>query len=308
MKIAFRIEISSDIGMGHYMRMSALAEAFTQFGHTCTFYSGDDEPIDYSYYNVIVLDSYELSDKYISTLRKPGCTLVCYDDNALYNYNCDVLLNANFHAHELEYRFQGMHPKLLLGSKYALLRSEFKTAKTITIRKNANRIFICFGGSDSRDFTPFAIEALRCIPDVRLTVVLGEYTKCDEHVISFDGGNVDVLKNPSSLSSVMGRCDIAVTAVGSMVYELAALGIPSIVVLQADNQYASAGYLDRNNLMKWVGNWDSVTAEELRAETESLLYDTARREMEHKELIQAVDKNGAQNAAIEILDMIQKGL
>jgi len=301
-KVAFRIDVSPDIGAGHFVRMSALADAFTALGSACAIYNGADEPIDYSGFDIIVLDSYNLSDEYISSLRKPGRVLVCYDDNALYTYDCDVLLNANFHANELCFNVSGMPAKLLLGPKYALLRSEFTKVEPIAIKDKGTDIFICFGGSDMRNFTPRAIETLSRIPKVKLTAVLGEYTKNDDEVMAFTGDKVKVLKSPDLLSSVMNKCDIAVTGAGSMVYELAALGIPSILISQADNQHKIADYLEGNNLMKWLGSWDSISMEDLCLESESLLKDFKRRKTEHNSLITTVNRNGALNAANEILD------
>jgi len=56
------------------------------------------------------------------------------------------------------------------------------------------------------------------------------------------------------MAEVMRGCDIARTAGGSTVYELAALGIPSVIIVQAGNQERIAEYLDRNGLMKCTGD------------------------------------------------------
>lgn len=306
MKIAFRIDMGLEIGMGHYMRMSALADAFVELGHECVFFTEKDEPVDYSGFGVIVLDTYRLSDKYIETLRVSGRILVCCDDNALYTYCCDVLLNHNFHAHELEFRFSGERPKLLLGSKYALLRSEFSKAEPIVVKDKAVNIFVCFGGSDVRNFTPVAIQALCGIPDIQLTVVLGSHTKCNDEVYALESPNVAVLKNPDSISKIMQSCDIAVTAAGSMVYELAALGIPSVLISQADNQLKIAEFLNSSKLMKWLGSWSSTSSKELLSEVEVLLNDKERRKAEHRSLLQTVDRNGARNVAVAVLNIVKK--
>lgn len=302
LKVAFRVDISNEIGTGHYMRMSVLSEAFTELGCRCVFFKSADEPVDYSGFDIVVLDTYQISDAYISSLRTPGRILVCYDDNALYTYDCDILLNANFHANELSFRFAGESPVLLLGAKYALLRQEFRKVQPITIREKAKRIFICFGGSDLQNFTPFAVRALQEIPGVCLTVVLGAYTACDTEDALMNA-NVEVIKSPPSLCDVMVRCDIAVTAAGSMVYELASLGLPAIVITQADNQNLIAKYLQRNKMMRWVGSWSDANPELLRQETISLLNDPIRRKTEAQLLTQKVNRNGAVEAAKVILKM-----
>jgi spore coat polysaccharide biosynthesis predicted glycosyltransferase SpsG len=283
--------------------MSALAEAFVARGCECVFFTGDDEPIDFSGFNIVILDTYKISDEYISSLRATRRVLVCIDDNALYTYDCDALVNHNFHAPGLNFNFAAAPPKLLLGPKFALLRGEFSNTAPIKINENAADIFVCFGGSDVRNFTPQAVKALRKITAAKLTVVLGSHTNCDAEVFALACENVRVLKNPAHISREMQNCDIAVTAAGSMVYELSALGIPSILITMAENQFYLAEFLQKNNLMHLLGNWDKISLEELRRETENLLGDFARRKREHENLIKTVDRNGTKNIADEILKM-----
>jgi len=302
LNIAFRIDVNSTIGMGHYMRMSALADAFFELGCTCSFLKSEDEPVDYTGFDIIILDSYQLSDEYIASLNAPGRLLVCYDDNALYNYCCDIVLNANFHAKELAFRLGEKTPKLLLGPYYALLRREFRDTKPVVVKENADHIFVCFGGSDSNNFTPKAIRSLMNVSGKNLIVVLGPYTQCDNEVYNLANDNVKVYKNPDYLPSLIGNSDVAVTASGSMVYELASLGLPTVVITQADNQHNIADYLQRNKLMKWIGDWKNIHPETIKDETENLLKDTVRRETESERLIKTVDRNGALNAAQAILE------
>lgn len=304
-RVVFRVDISPTIGTGHFMRMSVLADAFIEMGCECAIFTGEDEPIDYEPYDIIVLDTYLLNDGYISLLRKPRRVLVCYDDNALYKYDCDIILNANLHASELDFRYAGRKPKMLLGTSYALLRNEFKESERAEIREDAKNVFICFGGSDIRNFTAFVIKSLCNIPDIQLTVALGKHTTSDNEALEQKGKNIEILKNPVPLSAVMKRCDIAVTAAGSMVYELAALGLPAIVIPQADNQKLIADHLNKHGLMKALGQWDIVESNTLRDEVVNLLNNYPRRKTESEKLTETVNPHGAMKAAMEILSLHQ---
>ncbi|MDR1753707.1 MAG: DUF354 domain-containing protein [Eubacterium sp.] len=306
MKIAFRIDISDKIGTGHLVRMSALAEAFFALGHSCEFFKGEDEPVDFKGYDVVILDTYQVNDEYISNLKDDSRLLACYDDNALYTYNCDVLINANLHAIELDFKLSGKKPHMLLGGKYALLRREFREASPITVKENNLRVFICFGGSDLRNMTPQVIKALSAVDEIELYVVLGGYTKHDNEVYSLKSENILIYKTPKSMVDIMKSCDIAITAAGSMIYELAALGMPTILIPQAENQFLIAEYMDRMGLMKNVSNWRDVDLKILKQETERLLSDVSRRKLESKRLTETVDKNGAENAARAIIDFAAK--
>jgi spore coat polysaccharide biosynthesis predicted glycosyltransferase SpsG len=288
--------------------MSALADAFTESGHNCTFFKGDDEPIDYTGFDIIILDTYEINSEYIEKLNSPGRTLICYDDNALYTYDCDILMNSNLHAHELEFKLNpsGKTPKMLLGGKYALLRREFRNCTPITVRKKASCIFVCFGGSDLQNMTPRVISALQDIEGVSVNAVLGGLTKNDEEVYALAKENVAIRKTPKSMPDIITRCDIAVTSSGTMTYELAALGIPAITIAQAENQFLLTEYMSRNKLVTSAGDWLSVDFDSLKSEAMKLLGNYERRKSESAKLVETVDRNGVVNAVETIIKEIIK--
>ena len=306
MNIAFRIDISSETGTGHLGRMLALADAFFELGCTYKIFKGEDEPIDYTGFDIIVLDSYLLSDEYIAGLNSPDKTIVCFDDNALYTYNCDTLINVNLHAEELKFKFGAKKPTLLLGGKYALLRREFRDSDVITVKENTNHVFVCFGGSDLRNMTPHVVKTLKDIPGIKLSVVLGSHTKNDDEVLALANDNITIFKTPKSIVDIISTCDIAIASSGVMTYELAALGIPGILIAQAENQFLILEYMSRKKLFTSLGTWQDIDLEKLKSETIALLSDYERRLSESKRLSQAVDKNGAYNAANSILNIAKE--
>ncbi|MDR2558108.1 MAG: DUF354 domain-containing protein [Oscillospiraceae bacterium] len=301
LKIALRIDVSDKIGTGHLTRMTALADAFIELNHKCFFFKGEDEPINYSGFDIIILDTYQVTDDYISALNSPDRLIVCYDDNALYTYSCDILLNANLHAHELKFNFGEKIPQLLLGGEYALLRREFRDSDTLEIRENAKNIFVCFGGSDLRNMTPKVIKALKEIKNIKIFAVLGAYTRNDNEVLALNGENVIVFKNPEFISEIMKKCDVAVTAAGSMTYESACIGLPGIIITQADNQLLIADYMARNGIMFNAGDWKNIDFNNLKKETISLLNDFNFRKKTSEKMVLSVNKKGAVNAAKSIL-------
>ena len=157
-----------------------------------------------------------------------------------------------------------------------------------------------------RGFTPAAVSSLREIPGIGINVVLGARTSCDKEVHRMRSSNVRIFKNPADISEIMTGCDIAVTGAGSMVYEIACLGIPAIVVAQADNQKLIADYLERHRLMKFAGDWDGF--QNINQEAEKLLSDYGRRKTESERLTKAVNKQGAMAAAKAILEAANEHL
>jgi spore coat polysaccharide biosynthesis predicted glycosyltransferase SpsG len=254
---------------------------------------------------ILVIDSYTVSDSYIESLNKPGRLLVCYDDNALYKYSCDVIINGNLHAKSLNYSFGNKRPKMLLGGRYASLRPQFSKADEVVISENAFKIFLCFGGSDLRNFTPFAVSALQEIEGVKINAVLGGAAKCNEELKKIAGANVKILINPDNIAEIMAKSDIGIISAGSISLEASSLGLPSITIEQAGNQRLMADYMASNGLMEFLGDYESLDKKTLKARVNALLVDFERRKKEHKKLLSTVSKNGALNIAYEIAALLK---
>jgi spore coat polysaccharide biosynthesis predicted glycosyltransferase SpsG len=91
-----------------------------------------------------------------------------------------------------------------------------------------------------------------------------------------------------------------------MIYELAALGLPTILVAQADNQLLISEYMSRQGLMKYIGDWKYIELNTIKSEVEALLSDYDRRNIESNKLKNTIDRNGAMNAAYEIMEYYQQ--
>lgn len=331
MKIAFRLDADNHKGMGHANRCTVLAIELRLLGCKCVFFCHNHPELkqfllerDFPLvsvpemslteeiawmqeslvgFDMIILDSYWLSDEYIATMNDKTRIVCCIDDNALYTYSCDAIINGNLHASELDYQFGEKKPHMLIGGRYCLLRHEFRYIEAIEINQQANRIFLCMGGSDSQNFTPRALLALQDIPNVEIVVALGPATRCDADVYQIARENLHIFKNPKDLLNLMRSCDIAVAAAGGMVYELAAIGLPSIIVTQADNQEKIAGYLDRHKLMQWCGNYTMQDMSLLRESCISLFGDYSRRKKESTALRNVVSSDGASRTACSLLGL-----
>jgi len=300
-RIAILTDWGKQIGMGHRVRMGALADACnTLFGSRIDFFQTTDEPADYSPYDLLILDSYLLSDERIAKLHDEVKTLLCYDDNALFTYDCDIILNANPHASELTIRTSSPPPVLLLGGDFALLREQFWNTEPIDVKVTASRAFVCFGGTDLNCQTRLVVEALQRITGLQLSVVVGRDAPSYDELVSTVDERVRVFRDPQSIAAIMQECDIAIISSGSIVYEIAALGIPALTIIQAKNQEIVANYLSAKKLMRNLGYHDEVDCESIQHEANSLLLDYNRRKDESEKLNSLVNRKGALNAAAEI--------
>ena len=74
----------------------------------------------------MVVDGYQFDAAYHKTLRDAGRKLLALDDNGDAGYYwADLVLNQNIHAQADWYAHRAPDTRLLLGTRYALLRREF---------------------------------------------------------------------------------------------------------------------------------------------------------------------------------------
>jgi UDP-2,4-diacetamido-2,4,6-trideoxy-beta-L-altropyranose hydrolase len=262
-KAYFRFEASSKIGAGHAIRSTVLADALSSEGWKCITVTAAHsykfisnlarfervDPDDF--YNnppncqLLVVDNYEIDELYEKHFRPYTNQILVIDDLANRKHDCDILLDQTFRRNETEYKYLVPdHCKLLTGSKYALLRPEFAQLRPLALEKRCKttevkRILVSMGGSDPNNFT---LKALNLIKESGFTgavdIVLG-FQALDnselKHFINTLPNNCEIHTN-ADMAQLMYHADLAIGAAGSSVWERCCIGLPSILMITADNQ------------------------------------------------------------------------
>lgn len=270
--IAIRVDANPVIGAGHLMRCLSIAAGLKTMGEEVVLITADEYPnlllkqaglshitlhSDWKLLpeetdllmpilkrlepSCLLVDSYLATPAYIKTLK--SCTAIAYIDDLLSNvYPADVLINYNITSSRPKYKalYGKTDTVLLLNTKYAPLRPEFRCVKPFSVHRHMHRIFLSAGGADSHGFT--AALADRLLHEKKLAL---------SHLIvmpGFFGGNdqlfrlqqscprLTLVENPNAVIRSMETCDAAVSAAGSTLYELCACGVPTVVFSLADNQ------------------------------------------------------------------------
>ena len=99
----------------------------------------------------VVIDGYQFDEQYQRAVNNTQSRVLIIDDNAhCAGYHADFLLNQNLHADATYYRGLVGPCELLLGTKYALLRSEFANlpewTRQIDVAHPASRLLVSLGG------------------------------------------------------------------------------------------------------------------------------------------------------------------
>jgi UDP-2,4-diacetamido-2,4,6-trideoxy-beta-L-altropyranose hydrolase len=258
----------------------------------------------------LALDGYHFAERYQSAIRGGGFPVLAVDDNAhAESYVADVVLNQNMYAREEMYASRAPYTRLLLGSRYALLRSEFRERVVARSQSgvdgSATRVLVTLGGSDPHDTTSAVLGALSRIdrPELEVRVVVGPANARIEAIRSAAAMapfGVELLGDVRDMPSLMEWCDLAISAAGSTCWELAHVGVPMLVVSVAENQLPIAESLAAADIGIDLGWYEGLNAVALVATVEWLLDDgNERREMSARARA-LVDGEGALRVAAEL--------
>lgn len=178
------------------------------------------------------------------------------DDLADRPHVCEVLLDQTFGRDACDYQpWVPAGCKSLCGSRYALLRPEFAQLRSYSLQRRVNpqlrQILVTMGGVDKDNATGQVLDALKAcaLPDdCLITVVMGATSPWLGHVrLQAEQmlSPTEVLVGVSNMGQLMGDSDLAIGAAGTTSWERCCLGLPTVMVVLADNQREVAQGLEQ---------------------------------------------------------------
>ena len=256
-------------------------------------------------YDWLIIDHYALDRQWEAKLR-PYCErIMVIDDLADRLHDCDLLLDQNLIAnHDRRYGYLvPTNCARLLGPAYALLQSSYGVLHPRTPPRlgSVQRILVSFGGSDRQNVTSRVLSAflaLDCL-DIALDVVVNPSSpflaELRGKVAMYD--KVTLHEGLPDLSELMVRADLAIGAGGATSWERISLGLPTMVVTLAENQKPIAEALERQGLVRWLGDESLVTESIISAELSNLISDHGWRQHCSSRCLALLDGRGTARVA-----------
>lgn len=204
----------------------------------------------------LIIDHYGIDKNWEFSVRQSKLNkIIVIDDLANRSHICDMLIDQNF-GREIEH-YKGLVPEncnILTGTKYAILREEFSSWRTLSInarqKRTPSKVMISMGGVDVDNVTLRIIRALESYcGDINLKeiyVVLGAgspHLNLISNVIKNSKLNIRLLNNINNMAEFLARCDFVIGAGGTSAWERACLGVPSVIFSIAENQKFSCEQL-----------------------------------------------------------------
>jgi UDP-2,4-diacetamido-2,4,6-trideoxy-beta-L-altropyranose hydrolase len=218
----------------------------------------------------LVVDHYALDHRWEQALRPHCQNLMVIDDLADRHHDCDVLLDQNLGRSVQDYGgLLKPHTTTYIGPQYALLRPEFAQLRSQSLARRAQpklkHLLITMGGVDKDNATGRVLKALTAchLPtDLRITVVMGQHAPCLADVQQQAGQMqwpTQVLVGVIAMAQLMADSDLCIGAAGSTSWERCCLGLPTLMLVLADNQLPGAQALEKADAALVVGNGQNVS-------------------------------------------------
>lgn len=284
--ILIRADANEIIGSGHIMRCISIAFALQEKGEQIAFVTADHKSdillnqkgirrfvLNTNWANMneelpvlsvvvkqlrpslVLVDSYYVSEEYFMELSK--LTRIAYmDDLATNHWRVDYLINYNIYYSTLNYsKYDLDKTHLVLGTQYAPLRNEFKGLPRHKTNCSVKDVLVSTGGADPENITEkLIIHTCNNLPNITFHFVVGAFNSKISEIRKIQPNNVILHINEKNMSDLMQKCDVAISAGGSTLYELCACGIPTITYTLADNQLLAAKEFDSQNVMINAGD------------------------------------------------------
>jgi UDP-2,4-diacetamido-2,4,6-trideoxy-beta-L-altropyranose hydrolase len=218
----------------------------------------------------LVVDHYAMDQRWEQALR-PHCQhLMVIDDLADRAHDCDVLLDQNLGRSIQDYGgLLKPHTATYFGPQYALLRPEFAQLRSQSLARRVEpklkHLLITMGGVDNDNVTCQVLKGLSAChlpPDLRITVVMGPhapYLAGVHQQAAQMPWPTQVLVGVNAMAQLMVDSDLCIGAAGGTSWERCCLGLPTLLLVLADNQLPGAQALEKAGAALDVGSAQNVS-------------------------------------------------
>jgi UDP-2,4-diacetamido-2,4,6-trideoxy-beta-L-altropyranose hydrolase len=219
----------------------------------------------------LVVDHYALDARWEEALRPQARSIMVIDDLADRPHACELLLDQNLGREAKDYcgLLKGQ-TTTLIGPQNALLRPEFAAVRTQSLtRRQRNprlrRLLVTMGGVDKDNATGQVLALLQfCYlhADLHVTVVMGLHAPWLAHVQAQAKKMpwpTKVLICAANMAQLMAESDLAIGAAGSTAWERCSVGLPSLLLVLAQNQVPGAVALQKAGAAVVIESLEQIT-------------------------------------------------
>jgi len=258
----------------------------------------------------LIVDHYGLDAQWERVIRTFVQKIMVIDDLADRFHDCDLLLDQTPYQNSTT-RYKNLVSSSclqLLGLDFLMLRAEF-TNKFENLTKQsaiAENILITMGGSDARNITCWLLESLKNIQiplSIRVAVGSGcpHFDKINMVATTVTLHQMNVEQSVSNISDWMNWADLAICAGGFTTYELAFMGVPTLVISASGTQLEAAITLHKLGITKFVGEFGTISTDHIVDVLNAMIFDFKKRTELSHDAKDKIDGYGVSRVVEQIL-------
>lgn len=307
-------EAGNKIGFGHLTRCQALYNQFKKKSHNVDlFVNLNDVVIENSVfdivdwldlqpsffidkYSVLIIDSYIVSESWLSGFKDKNIIVVHIDDYNRITYPVNLILNPNVYGNSIDYKNQ--IAKCIGGPDYLILREPFRYGEVKSNYKGTPRLLITMGGSDYRNLLPRLIDWAIGLNLFKISVIAPEGLE-----FSSKGVRVLPLLDANLMANEIINSEVIISACGQTLHEIASINRSTIGIGIDIDQRPNHKFYNSINFIKRNLWWDQKELEEEVRKELIRLSDSLNRKKELKRDFK-VNKNGIDNVVNEIMKLL----
>lgn len=235
----------------------------------------------------LFIDSYFVTETYLNELQNYG-RVAYLDDLLAFDYPADLIINYDVTEDPACYHKAG---RRLTGASYTPLREQFQNV-SYEVRPEVRNVLLSAGGTDACNVIGTLLHNIFAKPNAHTAnndTTASHLTRSADsfnflqnlnyHIITSRLNShfqelkqlaslyptIQIHTNVQDMAALMRRCDLGISAGGTTLYELCAVGVPAVSFTTADNQLSAVKTFSDDHIIPYVGDACSFPEETCNA-------------------------------------------
>lgn len=261
-------------------------------------------------YDKVVIDFQEpVPPSLIERLRmaSPNTIVIPIDNNGMGCMSADAVIFPNAHS-KPDSRWANHQQRVFHGASYVMLGSNFMynpQNENLLKPLDCPTVLITMGGVDPNRLSEKVMESLKDIQGCHFDLVIPPqypYPENLERIATCMPSTITLHWRLENIRPLMQRATLAVATFGITAYELAHMGVPTVLIGHNASQEEDMNRFCSLGSAVSLGDGTMVSMQALCSQVEELLKDADQREAMHEKGMQLVDLQGAYRVAELVMD------
>lgn len=313
-KIIFRADGNKKLGLGHIYNCITLAYRMTEHDILIVTHEDSHEGIaklkesNLSYRvikteadidqvirefspDIWVNDCLNTTKPYIRSLKKKICRVVSIEDLGSGATYADAVVNALYEEeHPLDHVYS--------GHRYVCLRDEFLLERPKAFSPEVKNVFIMFGGTDPSNLNRLVYNSLLSgnvdSRGIRFNFITGiGYDVSANGLCDHPECGIFIYPNVARVTKYMKEADLALIGQGRTIFEVASMGVPSVVLAQNERE-TTHGFASMEHGFLNLGLGKAVSQEVIENTLNWLIHTPEVRRSMHQLMLKSKLRSGIQ--------------